>query len=285
MTPVRIFRRSVLAAAAVLLVCGCGRQAVGADVAATIDGEGIAYPEFEAYLRDNVDAGDLPLAAAVLGQLFDQVLDERLLVRLARERGQAQDGDARVDHRAAVAYLLRRSRPEPPTEGEVAAYYRRHLDDFRRQESVRLRQILVHGPEDAEAAVQALRRGQGFDQVAARFSQVPMAQLGDEGGRLTRDDLPAAFADSIFELEPGEISEILPAEYGFHIFQVVERFPADEAPLSEVAAEIRRVLEQQGLDEMVASFVAEARGRYNVKIHRSNFPFDYRGSYVQKEHE
>lgn len=289
-TPVRKIRRraAVWALAALVLlafVSGCRRQAVGADVVAAIDGEEITYPELDAYLRDNVDASDLPLDEAVLGQLFDQFLDERLLVRLAHERGLAPEGDVTVDHRAAVAFLLRRSAPEPPTEVEVATYYRAHKDEFRRQESVRLRQILVHEPENAEAAFQALRRGEAFNQVAARFSQVPMAQLGDEGGRLTRDDLPVAFADSIFELEPGEISEILPAEYGFHIFQVVERFPAEEAPLSEVAGEIRLILDQERLDEMVASFVAEARGRYNVKVHRSNLPFDYRGPYVRKEHD
>lgn len=185
----------------------------------------------------------------------------------------------------AVAYLLRRSHPEPPTEAAVAAYYEAHRDDYQRQESVRLRQILVHDLEAAEAAYRALRQGEDFNQVAARFSQVPMAQLGDEGGHLTRDDLPVAFADAIFELEPGEVSEILPAEYGFHIFQVVERFPADVAPLAEVAGEVRRTLDQERLDEMVASFVAEARGRYNVKIHRSNFPFDYRGFYAHQEHD
>jgi len=237
-TPVRKTRRFaavVLLAAGCGLAVGCGRHAVGTGVVATIDGEELPYAEFETYLRDNVDTSDLPLGEAVLGQLFDQYLDERLLVRLAHERGLARDDDVKVDHRAAVAYLLRRSHPDPPTEAAVAAYYEAHRQDFRRQESVRLRQILVHDPEAAEAAFRALRQGEDFNQVAARFSQVPMAQLGDEGGRLTRDDLPVAFADAIFELEPGQISEILPAEYGFHIFQVVERFPADVAPLAEYA--------------------------------------------------
>ena len=54
-------------------------------------------------------------------------------------------------------------------------------------------------------------------------------------------------------------------------------------PLAEVAGEIRQILERKRLDELVASFIAEARGRYNVRIYRSNFPFDYRGSYAQEE--
>ena len=35
--------------------------------------------------------------------------------------------------------------------------------------------------------------------------------------------------------------------------------------------------------DFIAGVVAEARGRYNVRIYRSNFPFDYRGSYAQEE--
>lgn len=281
---------AVAVTATLVLVAGCGRGPVDADVVVTLDGEKIPYSEFESYLRDNVDASDLPLGAGVLGQLFDQFLDERLLIRLARERGLGRDGEgrdggeARIDHRAAVTYLLRRSEAAAPTETELRAYYEAHKERYRRPESVRLRQILVHEADDAEAAYRALRDGEDFDQVAARFSQVPMAQLGDDG-RLTREDLPAAFADAVFELDTGEISEILPAEYGYHVFQVVERFHAAEASFPEVADDIREILEEERLDDLVASFVAEARGRYNVRVHRANFPFDYRGSYVQKEYD
>lgn len=274
------------------LAAGCDRRSIGTDVVVTVDGDEIRYSEFESYLRDNVDSSDLPLEHSVLDQLFDQFLDERLLVRLAEERGlavrrgsdgAAPDGGPLVDERAAIAFLLRQARPEPPGEAAVAAYYAAHRDDFRRPASVRLNQILVHERADAVKAREALAAGEAFEDVAARFSQVPMANLGDGGGRLTRDDLPEAFADAIFELEPGTISDIFPADYGFHLFQVVERFPADVVPLADVAGEIRSLLERQRLDELVASFIAEARGRYNVEIHRPNFPFDYRGSYVRED--
>lgn len=291
LTSVRILRQplalAVLALAA--LLPGCRRHAIGTDVVATIEGEEMRYSEFEAYLRDNVDSSDLPLDRDVLEKLFDQFLDERLLGRLAVERGltgveRGPDGEPRVDHRRAITYLLHQARPRPPGDAEIAAYYAAHREDYRRSESVRLNQILVHERENAVAARQALLAGEKFEDVAARYSQVPIAHLGDGGGRLTRDDLPEAFADAIFELEPGEVSDIFAADYGFHLFQVVERVPADEVPLEEVVGEIRRLLERQRLDDLVASFLDEARRRYNVEVHPANFPFDYRGSYVREEH-
>ena len=274
----------VVFSAASVLLFGCRGQAAGPDVVVTVDNDEMHYSQFESYLRDNVDSSDLPLEQPVLEKLFDQFLDEWLLMRLARERGLGSGGPGQppIDQRTAVTYLLNRARLQPLDEAEVVAYYEVHRREFERPERVKLHQILVHKRENAEAVLEALASGEDFTQVAARFSQVPMTNLGDEA--LTREDLPEAFADSIFELAPGEISEVFDADYGFHVFQVVERFSAEAMPLEEVAGEIRSLLERRRLDELVASFVEEARGRYNVRIHLSNFPFEYRGFYAERKH-
>lgn len=282
----------VLTGIVLITLAGCGPRSVGTDVVAVFDDTEIHYREFEAYQRDNVGASDLPLEDAVLNQLFDQFVDERLLIRLARERGfqPAEGGESAAEPdptyqrrhlRDALGYLLRLAQPSPVRDAEVAAYYEARREEYSRRESVRLNQILVHDQDDAAAALAALRSGEDFDSVAARFSQVPMAHLGDADGRLTREDLPVAFADSIFDLEPGEVSEVFPADYGFHLFQVVEKFPKEEVPFEAVEAEIRRTLERRRLDETASGFVDEARQRYNVRVHLDNFPFDYRGFYAQ----
>jgi len=273
---------------AFLLVAACGEdRRVAPNVALSIDREEIRYAQFETYLRDNAGGVDLPTETEVLSQLFDQFVDEELLIRLAIERGlvlraAGKDLPARIDQRLAMAYLLRNDAPPEPDEAALRAFYLAHLDELRRPESVQLRQILVDDLAQAEQARQALVAGEPFADVAARFSQVPVAELGDERGRLAREDLPPAFADSIFALAPGEVSDVFEADYGYHVFQVVAHDPAEVAPLDEVAPRIRRELATEIVDERVASFVAEARGRYNVEIYRQNLPFDYRGSYADE---
>ncbi len=193
--------------------------------------------------------------------------------------GAGSAGESGVDERRAVAFLLRNGLEEASAEEEVEAYYTAHLDEFRRPEEVYLRQILAHDRARAVSAQEALAAGEAFAQVAARFSQGPKASLGGDQGRLSQDDLPAVFIDAIFDLEPGGVSDIVTADYGFLIFQVVERYPAETASLEQVAGEIRQALQRQHVDELVAGFVAEARARYNVKVFPDNFPFEYRGSY------
>lgn len=271
-----------LAAVSISLLVACDHEpAIDPDIVVAIDGEQIRYAAFASYLGENADANSFALEDAVLSQLFDQFLDGELLIRLAVERGLIVDDP--LDQRMAVEFLLGGVEELTWNEREMAAYYAAHKAEYERPEGVRLQQILVHDRQEAAAAEAALAGGEDFNQVAARFSQVPITYLGGQGGRLARDDLPPAFADSIFDLDPGEVSKVFSAEYGFHIFRVVERFPAETAPLSEVAGEIRAALRRQSMDELLGGFLSEARGRYHVKIHLSNFPFDYQGSYVHEE--
>ncbi len=264
---------------AVVALAGCQQPpAIGADVAVRIHGEEVRYDQFEAYLRDNVDGADASLESAVQSRLFDQFLDEQLLTRLAVERGMVEPD---VDHRDAVAFLLEGTPREDWPDSRLRAYYEAHRSEYRRPEEVHLRQILVTERETAEEARQAIEAGGDFGEVAARFSQEPNAQLGGDQGRLAREDLPVAYVDAIFALAPGEVTGVIAADYGFHLFQVVERYPAEVLPFEEVAGAIRAVLERQRVDEIVAGFIQEARDRYNVTIFPSNIPFEYQGEYEQ----
>lgn len=277
-TGVRFRARWLAAAALATVLFSACRQppAIGADVAVRIDGEEIPYGAFEAHLRSNFDAEETSLEGQAQNRLFDQFLDEQLLLRLAIERGLVEPG---VDQRQAVEFLLR-GQPRPAwTEPQLRAYYQAHLTDFERREEVHLRQILVHDRADAEQAQGALADGEDFPQVAARFSQAPNAQMGGDQGRLSREDLPSSYADAIFDLAVGEVTGIVAADYGYHLFEVVARYPAEVATFEEVAAEIRRTLEGQRVDETVEGFIQEARERYNVTVFPDNFPFDYQGDY------
>jgi parvulin-like peptidyl-prolyl isomerase len=142
-----------------------------------------------------------------------------------------------------------------------------------------LQQILTVDRESAQRALAAVTAGEAFADVARRWSRDPSASRGGDQGELSRDDLPPALADVIFRLDPGQLSPIVPAEYGFHIFLVSERHPAEQAPLGEVSEEIRGALRGAREDEHHAALVAEARSRYNPVIYGRNLPFTYQGQY------
>jgi parvulin-like peptidyl-prolyl isomerase len=272
--------RSAAAVAAVavgLAACG-GQVPPGPDVVARIGAMEVHSGEFEAYLDRMIGDPEAVLASEVLSQLFDQFLDERILVQLARDRKLiAREGTVRP--RLAIDALLREELAEEPSEQEIAAWYAAHRAEFSRPERVRVRQILTEDRAEAEEASRQLAAGADFEALARRLSRDPSAASGGVQGEMSREDLPPAFADVIFALPPGGVSAVVPAAYGFHVFQVVQRSPAEVVPLHRVRAEVAERLRQERADRRVAELVREGRAHYNVVVYDRNLPFNYQGSH------
>lgn len=262
-----------------LLALACRKaEPLAPDVAAQIGEQEVRYSEFEEYMERTADDSDGVLGSDVLSQLFDQFLDEKVLVRMAADRKLLPAGKG--GPREAMDALLRDLEKSEPTDQEVAAWYEAHRQEFVRPERVRLRQILTEDRAAAEKALQEISDGADFGEVAQRLSRDPSASTGGYQGELSRDNLPPAFADVIFSLEPGEVSKVVPADYGFHVFQVLEHLPAGSVPLEEARDEIRERLRQERADRLLADLVREGRSQYNVVVHRRNLPFNYQGSYL-----
>jgi hypothetical protein len=271
------------AAALLLLALACRRaEPLAPDVAARLGDQDVRYSEFEDYLERTAGDSDGVLGSDVLSELFDQFLDEKILVRMAVDRKLLPEskGGPREATAAMDALLGDGLEKDEPTDREVAAWYEAHRQEFVRPERVRLRQILTEDRAAAERALQQIAAGADFAELARRLSQDPSAATGGYQGELSRENLPPAFADVIFSLKPGEVSRVVPAEYGFHVFQVLERFPAGAMPLEEARDEIRERLRQERADRLLAKLVREGRSQYNVVVHRRNLPFNYQGSYL-----
>lgn len=276
-------RLGTLAPAALLLLTACQRSAPppAPDAVARIGETEVRYSELESYIARTVGDTDSVLGSGVLSELFDQFLDERLLEKLAAERGLVKGTDSSRRTRQAIDALLAEGLRQEPGPGEIAAYYRAHVGEFARPERVKVRQILTEDQATAENALKAIAAGEPFEEVARRLSRDPSAASGGYQGELTQADLPPAFADVIFSLQSGEVSRLVPADYGVHIFQVMDRQPAAVVPLEQARGEILGRLRRERADRLLRSLVQDARSRYNVSIYERNLPFGYEGSYKE----
>jgi peptidyl-prolyl cis-trans isomerase SurA len=98
----------------------------------------------------------------------------------------------------------------------------------------RLAHILVLVPEQAspeqiearrrraETALQQIRAGTEFSQVAASFSDAPDALQGGNLGWRSPARLPTVFADPVRTMKPGDVSGVLRSASGFHIVKLLE---------------------------------------------------------------
>jgi peptidyl-prolyl cis-trans isomerase C len=268
----------LLLAVSVVGGAGCSRTTPPAPyVVAEVERDEISYIDFETYLEENSLAGEAALSSEVLSGLFDQFMDEVLVLRLAA--GRKPDEALESPYRALEALLDEMTAGEVVTEEAVLERFRKDVKEKDREETVVLEQILVESRADAESALEAIENGMSFEDAARTYSQGPVADLGGLQGELGRSDLPPALAEVVFGLAEGEVSQIIAADYGFHLFLVVRRRPPSSPSLDEARPRIVARLRSEARARALARLVEEARRSYNVVVHARNLPFNYAGTY------
>ncbi|HBY96840.1 MAG TPA: hypothetical protein DEP84_23315, partial [Chloroflexi bacterium] len=87
------------------------------------------------------------------------------------------------------------------------------------EEQVHIRQVLLPTEEAARQARQALDGGKSFDEVAKETAVEKAGDLGFFG----KGQMVPEFEQVVFTLEPGQISDPVKSQFGWHIIQVLER--------------------------------------------------------------
>ncbi len=252
-----------------IALVSCGAPDLGPGVAARIDGRDVPYSSFSSYL-DQTTGNGLELESTALASLFESFLEEELLFSLAVDRGLL---DANAERSGAPRALLASIEGTEPSEEDVLTYHRDHPLEFRLPERVRLEQILVQDEAVAQEALRDLRSGMAWSTVAARVEREEGAVVGDQG-EFSKDELPEAFVAPVFSLGVGDHTDVLSADYGFHLFRVTQKRAAGAIPLAEARPKIERQLRRQHADRALAELLAEARERYTVLVADQNLPFE-----------
>jgi peptidyl-prolyl cis-trans isomerase D len=136
-------------------------------------------------------------------------------------------------------------------EADVKRYYEDNIDQFSTPEQVRASHILFKTEGKDEAAVRKLadevlqkaRSGADFAALAKQYSEDEgSAQNGGDLGFFGRNAMVPEFEQAAFALQPGQISDLIRTQYGFHIIKVTEKKPAVTQPFDQVKAQIEQQL-------------------------------------------
>ena len=117
---------------------------------------------------------------------------------------------------------------------EVRDFYQTYKDSIPDQpEAVKLSHILLEikpssETEDslkrkAERVLELAKKGEDFAWLASSYSDDPTGKEGGDLGFFRKGDMIPKFEEVAFALEPGEISQVVQTEFGFHIIKVEER--------------------------------------------------------------
>ena len=242
---------------------------------ATVDGEYITSVEFQAELA-RYKSAQTALGITVSEEeankaVLEDLIAQFLLAKAAREANfnlTESDLKSRLDALATSAGGAQALSTWESTHGyddasfkialkrsAEAAWMRDKIiaDVPTSMEQIHLRQILAYNEADARAALEKLKAGTDFDELAAQFDPRTLGELG----WVPRGYLLDAKADeAVFALQVGAYSDVIATDAGFHIFKAIER---GDHPLSPDA-----LLTIQEL--ALKNWVAEKRAKSEIVL-------------------
>jgi hypothetical protein len=247
----------------VALALGCGRAALTPGAVARIGEREVGWPAFAAYVEEVAGEPADTLESDVLRGLFEQFVEEELLLELALDRELV---GPQASRRQAAAAMLGPSAVAVGDE-ELRRHYEEHAAELVAPERVVLRHLLFEERSTAEQARSRILAGEPPERIAEELSA-----LGLEEVEAARADLPRDYADTLMALEPGGVA-VVGDGFQHHVFVAAARLPAGPLGFEEAAPVLRRRLEAERVRTRRAELLLEARGRYNVRIAEERLPF------------
>jgi peptidyl-prolyl cis-trans isomerase D len=152
----------------------------------------------------------------------------------------------------------------------LRATYEEQLETYSVPEQVTARHILIRADSDgdSEALDEARARAiatrervmgdEAFEDVAKEVSEDPGSSAsGGDLGTFARGVNAAKLEEAAFSLEPGDISDVIQSEFGFHIVKVEAHEPASTRSFEEVGPELARSHVESELAASTARVLAE----------------------------
>lgn len=234
-------------------------------------------------------------------EALTELIERRLQMQLARKRGheateeevqnalrdfprQSLDGQPsdplllkNVREQITIMKVLEREVRSGVTvsEEEVKRYYDAHRSHFRLPQEYRISQILVR-PREGEARADARQRaatvyealgnGQDFAELARSESDGPGAAHGGSLGMVREGELAFELEQAIAGLQPGEVSQPVETERGFHIIRLDDRTPPRYKEFSLVKSEIQNLVYKEKSERRYHKWISELKDDAYIEV-------------------
>jgi peptidyl-prolyl cis-trans isomerase C len=144
------------------------------------------------------------------------------------------------------------------SEEAAKKIYDEKISGMKPEPEIHARHILVATEAEAKEVAERLKKGEDFATVAKEKSKDPSAEGGDLGF-FGRGQMLKPFEDAAFALEPGQISEPVQTQFGWHIIKVEEKRERPLPTFDEVKDTIMTQLAQQKAQQTVRDLRDQAK--------------------------
>lgn len=222
------------------------------DIQKALDGRFAAVPQ--------------PISAETKQAIVKQVVERRVRTAMLYAEAEAKGFGKRPEIAArqiaaeervlAEDLLARASAPVKATDEQVVAEVDRRLAGAKPEETRKFSHIYLRAAEsDPAARAAAIARmaeirkevegGAGFNKLAEKWSTSVTARGGGRIEWTARRTLNRAAADAVFALKEGEMSPVVAAPDGLHLFRLDGIRPGTPIDVEAIRKNVRQVLDQE----------------------------------------
>jgi parvulin-like peptidyl-prolyl isomerase len=158
---------------------------------------------------------------------------------------------------------------------EILRFYQQHRDRFMLPPEVRISQILIAlDPgsellavrEKAQEVYALVKKGERFEELAAKYSDGPEGRRGGNLGYIRQGDMLPQIQKAIEQAPLGSVTEPIASPIGMHIIRVDDRKPSDFRPFEEVKEDVRNLVFQLKSEEAYIVWIKEQKDKNYIEI-------------------
>jgi peptidyl-prolyl cis-trans isomerase C len=195
--------------------------------------------------------------------ILDYLIDAKLVAQKAEadKMGEGPEFAKKVAYyrdKVLMEDLLGKVAKDAATDTAIQKTYDDVAKQQKPEEEVRARHILVESEPDAQAALKRVTGGEDFAKVANEMSKDPGSK-GGELGWFTKERMVPEFAEAAFKMQPGQISDPVKSQFGWHIIQLEERRQKQFPSLDQVRDQVTRYVVQKSQSELILKLREEAK--------------------------
>ena len=179
------------------------------------------------------------------------------------------------DHSPQQVILVEISQRIAVSDKDARGYYEAHAAEFQFPAEATVREILLKATEsdreEKRAAAEALRLrllepGADFAKIAEEVSDAGTQKAGGLLGTVKTGDLAAALDHAAFTLPVGDVSQVIEADYGFHLLKVDTRTESSTKPFDEVKAEIEKKIQDERFSVAYQEYMIKAWSQTTIWV-------------------
>ena len=163
------------------------------------------------------------------------------------------------------------------SDEEVLRFYQQHRDRFMLPPEVRISQILIaldRGGEllavreKAQQVYALLKKGERFEELAAKYSDGPEGRRGGSLGYIRPGDMLPQIQKAIERMDKSAVTEPIASPVGMHIIRVDDRKTPQFRPYEEVKEDIRTIVLQLKSEEAYLEWIKDQKDKNYIEIRR-----------------